>query len=301
MSRQPLTVATPPHLRDHHFEGQPVFPSVLALELLAGAVRAAAPDVDVRSSRDARFLRWLPTDPGRPSLEAQVELSVVAGEATARASLLTLARAGRAGLTRALEHVAVSFGRDDDPGAAPTTTAPEPALWQTLRRQGLGVEAATLYAELVPFGPSFHNALDPIWLAPGGALGLLRAPTAEERRAQPDGLLGSPYPLDAAMHLACAWSQHFCGAVTFPTGYTRRRVLRPTRPGERYTGCVVPARPGDGDGGGSASPPLTFDLWICGLDGGAPDLEVVHEVVEGLRMEDLSRGRLRPPERIRAR
>jgi len=290
-ARHSLTIQTPPHLVDHHFEGQPVLPSVLALELLAQAARDHAPEIEVDAlrSRDARFLRFLPTSPEATQIEAAVELTF-GDDGALRASLLTVHPAGQSGMTRAKEHVRVVLGGF----AGEPPPLPDPEALLGLRQQGFGAPAARLYSELVPFGPSFQWAADPIRLAPGGATGRLLAPGPDEGDALPAGLLGSPHPLDAAMHLACAWGQRFCGAVTFPTRYARRTVGRPTEAGGLYAGCVVPR---DGSGPG-ASPPLTFDLWIYGTDD--PSGHVVHEVVEGLVMEDLSRGRLRPPDWVRA-
>jgi Polyketide synthase dehydratase domain len=287
--RHPLSIETPPHLEDHHFEGRPVLPSVLALELLARAAQEYAPQLDVARASEARFLRFLNTSPGAPHVEAEVELVPVDG-AGVRASLLTVHSAGQSGMTRAKEHLQVTFGVTA--GELPPLPGPDALL--ALRQQGAAAPAARLYAELVPFGPSFQWAADPIRLAPGGATGRLLAPGPDEGCALPAGLLGSPHPLDAAMHLACAWGQRFCGAVTFPTGFGRRTVARPTEAGGLYAGCVVPR----GDSGPGATPPLTFDLWIYGTDDASG--HVVHEVVEGLIMEDLSRGRLQPPDWVRA-
>lgn len=267
MSRVPLVIETPAWLEDHHFEGRPVLPSVLALQALASVV-----GVDVRRSREARFLRFLPTSPARERIEASVELAAEQDGAV-RASLLTL-QTTPTGITRAKEHVSVVFGDAGSEGPEPPARPSE---------AGLAVEAAALYRELVPFGPSFHNARDPVRLWLTLAEGVLAAPQGA------DDPLGSPYPLDAALHLACAWGQRFTGAVTFPTGYGRRVIARPTAPGGRYRGLVAP-RPGD------LSPPLFFDLWI--LDAASGELM---ERVEQVRMEDLSRGRLRPPDWIRLR
>jgi hypothetical protein len=266
-TRVPLVIETPSWLQDHHFEGRPVLPSVLALQALAGVVGR-----DVRCSREARFLRFLPTSPAREHIEASAEL-VEEPDGAVRAALLTQ-HTTPGGITRAKEHVSVVFG-----GARGDDRAPPPRP----REEGLAVEAAALYRELVPFGPSFHNATDPVRLWLTLAEGLLVAPEGA------DGPLGSPFPLDATLHLACAWGQRFTGAVTFPTGYGRRVIARPTAPGGRYRGLVAP-RPGD------LSPPLLFDLWI--LDAASGELM---ERVERVRMEDLSRGRLRPPDWIRLR
>ncbi len=54
------------------------------------------------------------------------------------------------------------------------------------------------------------------------------------------GPLGSPFPFDAALHVACAWGQRYRGIVAFPVGFDRREIAVPTRAGETYRCRVVP-------------------------------------------------------------
>ena len=80
------------------------------------------------------------------------------------------------------------------------------------------------------------------------------------RHHTPPGPLGSPFPLDAAFHTACAWGQRYAGVVAFPVGLDCRRVHRPTRPGDFYQAVVMPRR--------TTPELLVFDLALYDLDGG---------------------------------
>lgn len=276
--RLPLPIVALPHLADHHFEGRPVLPSVEALQALARLVREHAPSVAVHDSRQARFLRFLPLPIGVDSNEIDAHAELEEQEdGSLTASLVTVATLGRTKITRAKEHLRVTFGRSTiSPPEAPELPRSDTATTYT-------VGAKDLYRDLVPFGPAFQNAEDPITLTPAGATARLKAPASPAL----DGPLGSPFPLDAAMHVACAWGQRYAGVVAYPVGYERRWILRPAVPGEEYE-CVVIARD-------DAEATLRFDLWITDPDG------ATREVVQGLEMEDVSRGRLKVPDWVRQR
>ena len=87
------------------------------------------------------------------------------------------------------------------------------------------------------------------------------------------------------MHAACIWGQRFAGVVPFPVGFDGRRVHVPTRPGESYWAHVLPVK----DAGGV----LTLDLRLYDREGR------LCEACAGLRMRDVSGGRLRPPDWVR--
>lgn len=100
-----------------------------------------------------------------------------------------------------------------------------------------------------------------------------------------DDTLGSPFVLDAAMHAACVWGQRFAGMVAFPVGFDRRMIYKTTKKGGAYCARINPVNAG--------REVLTFDLWIFDQDG------LIHESVSGLRMRDITGGRMRPPLWIR--
>jgi hypothetical protein len=146
------------------------------------------------------------------------------------------------------------------------------------------VSPERLYGELVPFGPAYRNIRRPLILWPEGAVAGIEAP--DFPAAHPEGPLGSPFPLDAAFHAACAWSQRYAGVVAFPVAIGERVVLEPTRAGRSYTARIVPAFAGGGA--------LGFDIRIFAPDGR------IHEAVFGVEMRDVSRGLSIPPEWIGA-
>jgi hypothetical protein len=136
-----------------------------------------------------------------------------------------------------------------------------------------------LYRDLVPFGPAYQNILDDLIVTEKGAVAHLQSPSYPAP-LQP---LGSPFPLDAAFHAACAWGQRFSTIVGFPVGFDERTIFRPTQPGEKYISRITPVR--------QASDPvvLIFDIWIYTEEG------YLCEAVRGVQMRDVSGGRLKPP------
>jgi phosphopantetheinyl transferase len=262
-----------PHLVDHHFMGRPVLPAVEALQALALAAREHHPNMTVAYSRQADFLRFLQVEETGQDLPAVVEFESHAN-GSLTCSLLTQNAAKNTTMVRFKEHVAVTFASPPPWPLLPLDlTVPEgPALF---------MDAERMYAELVPFGPAFHNTRGRVHLSRGGALATVAAP-----RWGSTGPLGSPFPLDAAFHLACAWGQRYEGLLGFPTGYAERLVLNPTRAGENYLAVVLPQ--------GRNEKTLFYDLWLLDRSGRH------REAVLGLRMEDVSRGRFTVPDWIRA-
>ncbi len=138
-----------------------------------------------------------------------------------------------------------------------------------------------LYADLVPFGPAYHNVVGEIALTVAGATASVSG--GDFREAV--GPLGSPFPLDAAMHVACAWGQRYRDCVAFPVGFDRREIILPTSAGETYRCLVFPLQ----DDGAV----LRFDIGLFGKD------DRPAEMILGLRMRDISGGRLKPPAWVR--
>jgi hypothetical protein len=158
------------------------------------------------------------------------------------------------GITRNYEHASVEF----DCPPAPIPDPPADLAYDTQ------VAPRRVYESLVPLGPWFHNLQGEIRLAQLGARATARVPA----NAEPNDLLGSPFLLDAALHLACVWGQRYAGVVALPTGFRRRTVLRAPRD---EVECVVVPR--------EANPrSLMLDVWLFDREG------TMCDVVEGLQM-----------------
>ena len=271
-AREAVRIRVQPWFADHHFDGRVILPAVEAMALLAGKARQHLPALDVRSMVEARFDRLLAIAPGQGLIEATVELEAVGNGLAAR--LLT--RRQGAAMSRMVAHCDLRFGADGEvePGEA------MPPLTGAL----ITVDAARVYADLVPFGPAFRSLQDRLQIGQEGADGPLRAPVLPGGQA--DDLLGSPFPLDGAMHAACVHGQRLAGFVPFPVGFEQRRILAPTRPGGSYHAQVRLRA--------QAAEMLVYDLLIADAGGR------VRERITGLRMRDVSGGRITPPAWIRA-
>jgi hypothetical protein len=230
-----------PHLRDHAVGGKAVVPAAELVAALADEVHAHYAACDVRAMGEARMARFL----GADELERctlTVRFEEVDGTAERiRATLCSQLLAGS--ISRIREHARVVFG-------VPSPIPPLPSLAEPECR----VDAVRAYAELVPFGPWFHNLRGSLELRPEGATASLTTPAG----AVPNDRIGSPFLLDAAMHLACVWGQRYAGFVAIPTGYASRTVVRAIASGPAR--CVVAAR----DVGASE---LRMDLWLLDDEG----------------------------------
>jgi phosphopantetheinyl transferase len=274
----PLVLPIRPYVKDHCFNGQAVLPAVEAMEALAQAVRRFRPAADVALMSGVTFDKFLYLDPGAGPVSAFGEISVHAN-GDVRAVLTTRARSKHAVMARVKTHVALTLPRQAPP-------SPELPLDLASAPEGVGFAVGNekIYPELVAFGPSYQNVVG-LHLMPRGAVAEIRIPTVGDAIPMESSPLGSPFALDAAFHVACAWGQRYAGIVAFPVAVDRRRIYAPTRPAEAYFVHVLPVQ--------TDPALLVFDLRIYDREGS------LREACFGVRMRDVSGGRMVPPEWIR--
>jgi phosphopantetheinyl transferase (holo-ACP synthase) len=269
-----IHLSTPAYLMDHHFQGRPVLPAVEAMEALARIAKETHPDLSIHSITDIRFDKFLYLDPHQHGLDAVADLQPAQDIGSLQACLTTRSRAPKSAITRSKVHARLSFSQSNaGPEAWPMDVA------AALEGVCIQVPPEKLYEELVPFGPAFRNIVAPVWISPDGALACIRTPDYPRQTC-----LGSPFALDAVMHAACAWGQHYQGFVPFPVAMERRSIVRPTLPGQVYYGRVRPRRVLDDL--------LVVDIELRDIQGN------LCESVLGVQMRDVSGGRLRPPQWI---
>lgn len=272
--RLPVDIPLRPYLRDHRFEGRAVYPAVEAMQTLAATVKQCQPDMHVNRMAAVRFDKFLLLPSEATSIPAFVEVSTH-DNMDFSAALLTRTRLKNAAMSRIKTHATLSLSKHDDEVAE---LPPVPAA--SLQGTCIQISSDRIYDELVPFGRAYRNLCDKLIISPDGALAAIRSPEIE-----PEGPLGSPFPLDAAFHAACVWAQRYSGVVAFPVGLDHRVVVSPACPGQRYFSRLVPIH--------TAADILIFDIWI--YDSGGR----LCELAAGVRMRDVSGGRLQPPGWIR--
>jgi hypothetical protein len=274
--RYPWNIEVYPYLQDHHFEGKVIFPAVELLIVLAGVVKINVPQINISSQHKARFFRFLSISPNTRHLAVFVDMETA--DDGIIASLLTSVKSKDGTISRTVEHARVEFAAAD---SAPSSVPPFRVV-KKLEGDCISVPSTTIYRDLVPFGTAYQNIVGDLSVSPEGALAYV---SGGDNEADED-LLGSPFPLDAAMHAACVWGQRFSGIVPFPTGFEKRIIYQKTKKGGAYLGRVVPVNVNHES--------LIFDAWIYNLDG------IMFESISGIQMRDVSQGRLRPPDWIKA-
>jgi hypothetical protein len=277
-TRYPLAIEVSPYLRDHHFEGKVVLPAVESLIALANVVKLHFPQLSVNCLLKASFPHFLFITPEAQRLAVFVDIENVGNDNIITAVLRTSIKSKTGTISRALDHARVEFATDD---SAPCPAAPF-RVGEKLEGKCISVPAATIYRELVPFGTAYQNIIGDLAVSPEGALVYLSGGNYEAD----EKLLGSPFPLDGAMHAACVWGQRFSGIVPFPGGFEKRFIYQRTRKGGSYLGRVVPVN--------IDQKSLMFDAWIYDLNG------VIYEAISGIKMRDVTQGRLHPPQWIKA-
>jgi hypothetical protein len=276
----PLAIPLPAYLRDHHVGGLAVLPAVEALQNVARS-RPATWGGDLCRQERAVFHHLLAIDPGGGEIPALHEHARYAdGRCLSR---LTTLRSGRQmKFARRMEHVSVWFMPEGRVAAAAgANPAPDPVDAGMPEGPTFTVSCSRLYDDLVPFGLAFRNVRGNVLLAETGVSATVSGGDFPEAA----GPLGSPFPMDAAMHAACAWGQRYRNRVVFPIGFDRREILFPTRAGETYL-CRITTLPDEGA-------VLRFDVRLYGRD------QLPVEVIRGLAMRDIFGGKLTPPAWVR--
>lgn len=269
----PWEIKIYPYLYDHHLEGKAVYPAAEALITLAQAVEMNFPQAAINNLTDAYFPRFLsiPADARLLAASVKIEADEAGGIA---AALFTSVKSKTAKISRTVEHARVKFA-----GIAGNQLPAHPfCSLEKLEGECINVPAAAIYRELVPFGKAYQNISGDLSISRAGALAYLSGGDT----VAGGYLLGSPFPFDAVMHMACVWAQRFTEVVPFPVGFARRTIYQETKKQDVYLGRIVPVA--------IAVQPFVFHAWIFDLRGS------VCEVIQGIQMRDVSHGRRRPPD-----
>lgn len=274
--RQPWAIDLYPYLFDHHLEGKAVYPAAEALISLAKAVKINFPQADINSLMDADFPRFLTIPEDAKVLAVSVDIQADEASGIA-AALFKSVKSLTGNISRTVEHARVKFA------GSTINQKPEHSFRTLTKLEGecINVPEAAIYRELVPFGKAYQNISGDLSVSRAGALAYLSGGDAKSD----DDLLGSPFPFDAVLHMACVWAQRFTGVVPFPVGFAKRTIYQKTKKRVTYLGRIVPVE--------VSRKPFVFDAWIFDLQGS------VCEVIAGIQMQDVSKGRIKPPDWIK--
>jgi hypothetical protein len=284
----PIVLEIPEYMRDHTFEGRAVLPAVEAMEILADVVfrRIFSHKPDSRLPfaakngthadgsfyiEDAEFRRFLFIPENLRQIQAVCEVELKEN-GDAGTGLYSRVKAGKSGMSRLKEHVLLNICNGPVHVENISTK-----ISLSNEKKTFKISPDVLYKELVPFGPAYQNLVDTVHLFEQGAYCRVRG--GKDKGAK--GWLGSPFCLDAAFHAACAWGQRFAGMVPFPVGIKKRIVFDPLFPGETAFAAVTFRK--------RENRFLVFDIRIV------DERKKEKEAAIGVRMGDVSAGRLKPP------
>ncbi len=268
-----VEITIQPWFEDHCFGGRIVLPAVETMLLLAAEVKKFCPGIDVRVMADVRFGKFLEIPPGSTTVAALIECR---RNENGSICAKLLSRVRFKAMTRMKEHCEILFPQSAGSNRVETmAVSPAPLAGPVTE-----VEADRIYRELVPFGPAYHTLQKTLFLSGQGAWGKLKAPVLPVVDSMQE-IIGSPFPLDGALHAACVLGQRSADFVPLPVELGRRIISRPTRAGGSYITRVVPVS--------RTSDELVFDLGIFDNNG------QIYETVTGVRMRDVSRGTIKPP------
>lgn len=245
--------------------------------LLAVTAQEKYPEINARIMKEGHFIKFLEVLPEQTKIDILIELNM---EETEKLHVKLLTKKQLKTMSRMTIHCDLHF----DKGSSATDTEID-LLQNSCSELLMEVSAEKIYQELVPFGTAYQTLQGNLYLEKDHARGILHAPALPLATKDLE-LIGSPFPLDGAMHAACVHGQHLVDFVPFPVGFDKRTVHKPTIPGESYATCVHIKS--------LAADELIYDLQITDQTG------KVRETVWGLRMRDVSGGRIKPPSWIKA-
>jgi Polyketide synthase dehydratase N-terminal domain len=268
VTRVLVQIPVRPWFADHRFNGKVIFPAVETMLLLAETAVGISPDVSVQTMADARFLKLLEIPKDAKLLDVLIEYEQKADGM--ECTLLSKMQFKK--ISRIREHAALYFCN---------TSEKIPAVAR-VKEEGGGarIDAARIYRELVPFGNTYRSIVGEVHLLKNTAVARLQA-TKVAGQQRMETVLGSPFPLDGAMHVACVLGQCLADFVPFPVAFRKRVIHSPTVAGGSYLTTVQLIS--------QTANELVFDLSIFDREG-APC-----ETVKGLTMRDVTAGLIKPP------
>jgi hypothetical protein len=265
-ARKVVHIPVLPWFRDHNFNGKIIFPAVEIMLLLADVAKSSVSDSSLKNMSRARFLKFIEIPEGAQELSVLVDFENSGDELFVR----LLSKVQLKKMSRIREHAELCFSVN------PQELTPVKEMDK--KETDSSIAAARIYQELVPFGPAYCTITGTLYLSQSMARATLQAPTMPKMQEM-EARLGSPFPLDGAMHAACVLGQCLTDFVPFPVGFEQRCIHRKTRAGEQYSSTVVVRSKTEEE--------LLFDLSIFNGEGDAC------ETVKGLRMRDVSAGTIK--------
>lgn len=270
VTRRSVQIPVQPWFKDHSFNGQTIFPAVESMLLLAEIAEEINSDIQVACMAKVSFPKLLSIPEHTAELSVLVEYEEETADHDLTLKLLSKVQFKK--MSRIREHAQITFPLH--PFKILTVTMPITA------ESDICIKAEKIYKELVPFGPSYRSLTGTLRISENGAHGSLHAPQLAHQHIM-EKKLGSPFPLDGAMHAACVFGQCVSGFVPFPVGFEKRVIHSPTRAGKKYNTSVVITSQTENE--------LIFDLSIFDSVGN------ICETVEGLQMRDITKGTVTPP------
>ncbi len=266
-ARIPCILKVQPWFKDHAVGGKIVLPAVETMLLLAAECRNVRPEADIAIMEDVRFGKFLEIPETAATVDVLIEY---AATDDGRIQTKLLSHKQLATMTRIKEHGEVFFrasGTERQELSPVVDPAPPSG---TVKK----ISVEHLYGHIVPFGKWYQTLQGTLLLSESVAWGHLLAPDLP--CTYPDATpLGSPFPLDGALHAACVLGQQFVDFPPFPVGFAKRTIFRPTQAGKSYTTRVKLTSLAEAE--------LIFDLQIFDQHG------QLYESVSGIRMRDVRR------------
>lgn len=221
-------------LKDHTFDGVPVMPMAMALELMCEAARSQYPELVVANVTDMEIPAGIVFDTTKDIVVALEPAQSRGASTVVRVSVCTQTTFLRPHFKATLE-----LCTRPDTHTWPATL---PKKWDPAVSFANAIDApsaSSIYEEIMFHGPLFQGVTGVRAMGSNGICGDLRATDTERLIASPGQTDWELHPvlLDSAMQLAGVWGRKFLDVMLLPAGFAVLRKLRPMLE-KQYTAVV---------------------------------------------------------------
>lgn len=206
-----------PYLKDHTFDGIPVMPMAIALELMAEAAQAAYPDWQLARVSQLDIPAGIVFETGSK------ELTVMVQEQSEGAEALTVQLSVAVDGTQRRTHFRCTADLTRGPLTCPPLPAGIPASFSApafLKPPAVLPKVRDIYDSWLFHGPIFQGVSTVDAMGSNGITGTLRIKGAAEclKNAGGNEWVVGPVLLDSAMQLAGVWARHYLDITVLPAG-----------------------------------------------------------------------------------
>lgn len=223
-------------LKDHTFDGVPVMPMAVALELMCEAAVSLHPNLSITAVTQMEIPAGIVFESGSKTIVVTAQTDSTAEITRVSAAVCTEGAFRRAHFKAVIE-LAPDLVPASLPQSLPSKFAPV-AFVDAIASP----TASEVYSKIMFHGPSFQGITSVTGLGANGVSGELKSTAITEFIATEDGARWEvdPVVLDSAMQLAGVWGRKFLDVTLLPAGFSALRKVSALTDSQYYAIASIP-------------------------------------------------------------